>query len=88
MKYPVVMVEWWDSTGGNGDWLPVQKLEPQETICLSVGLLVVDGERAKVIVPHWHEADEAIGLKESGCGEMVIPVGAIRRMVRLQEAPA
>jgi hypothetical protein len=44
-------------------------------VCRSVGWLVLDGKRAKVIAPHINESEPGVELQ--GCGVMTIPVAAI-----------
>lgn len=80
----LVYIEWVDSFGGGG-WQPMLESteEPEPLVCKSVGWLMVDGVHSKVIVPHIHEAQEEIGAKLSGCGDMTIPACAVLRMIDL-----
>lgn len=84
--YRLVLIEWVDSMGGDGRWAPWEDGDdPEPVICRSVGRLVIDSERNKVVIPHWHEATDD-RVKRSGCGDMTIPACAVVRMVDLIEA--
>lgn len=54
----LVLIEWEDSHG-DGSWQQLDgEIEDRALICRSVGWLILDGERAKVVAPH---------LSEQGC---------------------
>lgn len=83
----LVLVEWLDSVGVGSEWGAIADTkEPPDMICYSVGWLLVDGDRYKVIVPHVHYDNPEVGAVKSGCGDMSIPTVAVRRMVDLKEA--
>jgi hypothetical protein len=81
--YPLVYVEWNDSYGVSSHWeeIPKKFKPPKSIICRSVGWLVYDGNKHKVIVPHL----SPVGKKKwNGCGDMAIPATAIVQLVRLR----
>ena len=83
----LVLIEWEDSFGVSPSWEGLDDVEePEAAICYSVGWLIVDGDKRKVVVPHVHEANESIGAVFSGCGDMTIPTSAVRRLVDLKAA--
>lgn len=82
----LVLIEWEDSTGGSGNWGGIPREEPKPLVCRSVGWLVIDGARAKIVVPHMHDDNKELGTTRSGCGDMTIPARAVLRIVDLKEA--
>ena len=52
-------------------------------VCRSVGWLVLDGERAKVVAPHLNQQEAGVALQ--GSGVMTIPARAVLRIVDLRE---
>lgn len=76
----LVLVEWEDSHG-NGEWQEIGALEDRALVCRSVGWLVLDGKKAKVIAPHIIEPET--GVEFQGCGIMTIPAAAIISMTNL-----
>ncbi len=79
----LVLVEWEDSHG-DGEWQQLDgEIEDRVLVCRSVGWLVLDGERVKVVAPHLHQGEE--GVPTQGCGIMTIPTSAVIRVVNLQE---
>lgn len=86
-SYDLVLIEWVDSVGVGSSWEAIpNKLECDEFICVSVGYLTHQTDNAIVIVPHMHPASEQLGTQMSGCGDMMIPTAAVRRMVELEAA--
>ena len=78
----LVLIEWEDSHG-DGAWHQLDgEIEDRALVCRSVGWLVLDGERAKVIVPHLSEQDAGVPLQ--GSGVMTIPASAVLRIVGLE----
>lgn len=77
----LVLIEWEDSHG-NGEWQEIGgPIEDRALVCRSVGWLVLDGKRAKVIAPH--VIDPELGVEHQGCGVMTIPACAVRRITDL-----
>jgi hypothetical protein len=52
-------------------------------VCQSVGWLILDGERAKVVAPHINQVEAGVPLQ--GCGVMTIPARAVLRIVDLAQ---
>ena len=70
-SFRLVLIEWEDSHS-DGVWQQLDvELEDRALVCRSVGWLVLDGERAKVIVPHLSDQEDGVPLQ--GCGIMTIP---------------
>ena len=81
----LVIIEWEDSHS-DGSWQELgEELEDRALLCRSVGWLVMDGERAKVIVPHMSKQDA--GVPPQGCGVMTIPASSVLRIIDLQPIP-
>ena len=80
----LVLIEWEDSHG-DGSWQQLDgEIEDRALICRSVGWLVLDGERAKVVAPHVNQGEDGVPLQ--GCGLMTIPARAVLRIVGLEES--
>lgn len=77
----LVMIEWEDSHTAGG-WQQIEEeIEDRTLICRSVGWLVLDGERAKVVAPHLNEQEPGVPLQ--GSGVMTIPARCILSVVDL-----
>lgn len=76
LPYPVVRVEWVDSTGENG-WQFVNQLEEGSLKAVSVGFLISETKKSVTIASSFH----------AGCNQvnapMTIPKVAISKMSRL-----
>lgn len=76
----LVLIEWIDSHSGRG-WQTLENLESsaKPLYCRSVGWLVSENKKCKVVVPHI--AGEKNGdTVIQGCGDLTIPAKAIVRM--------
>jgi hypothetical protein len=73
----LVLVEWLDSYGCSSTWQPLAHVNPAAMICKSVGWLLHEDDRYKVIVPHISDETEGNTIPQQGCGDMTIPVAAI-----------
>lgn len=78
----LVLIEWEDSHT-TGVWQSIADLEDRALVCRSVGWLVLDGERAKVVAPHRNEQEDGVPLQASGV--MTIPTRSVLRIVPLRE---
>jgi hypothetical protein len=76
----LVLVEWLDSYGCSPNWQPLGSVKAEPMVCKSVGWLLHEDDRYKVIVPHISEGTE------QGCGDMTIPTAAIVSMRELAVA--
>jgi hypothetical protein len=81
--YRLVLIEWEDSHGCSSDWAYIAGSKARVVICQSVGWLIHDDERCKLLVPHLTQSEH---VKKQGCGDMTIPTAAVLRMVDLNEA--
>ncbi|MGI9078764.1 MAG: hypothetical protein ACR2G6_15760 [Gemmatimonadaceae bacterium] len=80
----LVLIEWEDSHSVDA-WQELgERIEDRALVCRSVGWLVLDGKRAKVVAPHLNEQEPGVPLQ--GGGVMTIPTRAVLRMVDLREA--
>ena len=80
----LVLIEWLDAYGGDDGWEHLDGPEPEELVCRSVGWLVCDGQKTKTVVPHLTARDHP-HAEYQGCGHMIIPTAAVRRIVDLEE---
>jgi hypothetical protein len=78
------MVEWLDSAQPLPAWRFLDDLPPLEAVrCFSVGWLVAENKRVKVLVPNIGDVES--GGSAQGSGFIRIPVASIVRQVRLAE---
>ena len=51
-EYPLILIEWADSSRLSGGWLDLDEIEdPDPHTCVSVGFLVKEHELGKILVP-------------------------------------
>jgi hypothetical protein len=81
--YPLVLVEWVDSVVGTTGWGFLANAKASLTVCRSVGWLVRDDAKCKLLVAHVSEANE--GVDAQGCGDVAIPSAAVVRITPLVE---
>ena len=82
----LVLVEWLDAHAGRG-WQAKEQLEEaaEPLYCRSVGWLLSDNKKCKVLVPHIAgERNKTIILQ--GCGDMTIPTRAVVKMTVLRQS--
>ena len=74
----LVLIEWLDSHSGARRWQPLREIvrNAEPVICRSVGWLVHDSKRCKVIVPHI-SGEKNEGVIPYGDGDLSIPAKAI-----------
>ena len=79
----LVMIEWEDSHA-DGSWQDLSgPIADRVAVCRSVGWLMLDGERAKVVAPHLSE--EGTEVPFQGNGVMTIPTRAVLRITNLAQ---
>ena len=83
-EYRLVYIEWEDSYGCSPDWEDLENCQPVPMVCRSVGWLIHDDEKCKVVVPHMNEPDHPNAFKRQGCGDMTIPTAAVVKVVDLK----
>ncbi|MGZ5442067.1 MAG: hypothetical protein ACXW5U_11505 [Thermoanaerobaculia bacterium] len=75
----LVMVEWLDSYGCTPDWHTLADVNATPMVCKSVGWLIRDDEKIKVIAPHISDEGNASEMQQC-CGDMTIPSAAVLSM--------
>ena len=80
-KYKLVLIEWEDSQLGYQGWKFIDEQPTELPIYLSVGFLVHEDERCKVLYPHIKQTD--IKDELSGSGDIKIPNSAILKITEL-----
>lgn len=82
---PLVMVDWEDSTQPVAKWRFLTDVPRDESphLCRSVGWLIVDTKKTKVLAPNFGAINAPEQLQVSGT--ITIPARAIRRIVKLRE---
>jgi hypothetical protein len=81
----LVLVEWYDSHGSSG-WEDIDGDAPDEPlVCRSVGWLMLDGTKVKVVAPHLTMDDEARRTDRQTFGCLTIPACAIKTMTTIAE---
>lgn len=84
MKYPLVIVEWEDSTIPPTAWDSIESLAAwTPCVCRSVGYLVKNDRSGVVLVANIVDNDTEI--PESGCNYFVIPKGCVTSIKLLDE---
>jgi len=78
--YKLVCIEWVDSYGCSPDWEALEDCTPVPMVCQSVGWLIHDDEKCKVIVPHLSQQNHP-NARRQGCGDMTIPTSAVVKIV-------
>jgi hypothetical protein len=84
-KYRLVYIEWEDSYGCSPDWEDLENCSPAPMVCRSIGWLIHDDKKCKVVVPHLTQADHP-NSNLQGCGDMTIPTSAIRKIADVKIA--
>lgn len=75
-EYPLVLVEWIDASRISDGWVDMAEItEPNPHKCVSVGFLVQDNKRGKIVVPTI--ADIEHPDNRHVYGGMMIPAAAI-----------
>jgi len=71
------MIEWEDSQLGFQGWKFIDEQPHKLSSVISVGFLMYEDEKCKVLYPHIHED------KTSGSGDILIPNSAILKITEL-----
>ena len=79
-KYKLVLIEWEDSVLGFQGWKFIDEQPRKVAIFLSVGFLVHDNNKCKILYPH---IDTCKG-RLTGSGDIKIPNSAIRKLTVLK----
>ncbi len=79
----LVLVEWFDSHVAIGGWKELDGFSPDAPLVRSVGWLLRDGSKTKVIVPHLIQ-EQLPFVPMQSCGEIAIPEAAIVSITELQ----
>ncbi len=81
---PLVLVEWEDSAQPIPRWIRLSEFESGAAVsCVSVGWLIQNDERMKVLAPNMGEIEDAEQIQASGI--IRIPTRAVTRIVCLRE---
>ena len=80
----LVMIEWIDSRSPAGQWQKLVELgENDYCKCVSVGFLLKDNKKVKVLAPNMADLDDPNNLQASGI--IVIPSRCVTRIKSLEE---
>lgn len=78
------MLDWEDSARPSPAWRHLSDIDDQcPILCRSVGWLLVDNTKVKVLAPNMGAINEPDNLQAAGV--IVIPARAVLRIVRLRE---
>jgi len=80
--YKLVLIEWVDSYGCSSAWSSVDNCNVAPMVCKSVGWLIHDDKKCKVVVPHLSQSNHP-NANQQGCGDMTIPSPAVLKIVEL-----
>ncbi len=82
-EYPLILVEWIDASRISDGWADMKDLpNPEPHICVSVGFLVKEDKRGKILIPTI--ADIKNRENQHAYGGMLIPISAIVSVRRLR----
>lgn len=81
ISYPLVAIEWKDAMTIKDNWHDLEKEINEPATCMSVGYLVGDNEKVKILYAHIALEDE--WSKECGKGNMIIPTASIISIKKL-----
>lgn len=81
IKYPLVSIEWKDAMTIKDNWHSLEKEISEPATCMSVGYLVGDNDKVKIL--YAHIALEDNWSQESGKGNMIIPTASIVSIKKL-----
>ena len=84
IKYKLVLIEWEDSQLGYQGWKIVSEQPNDIPHFISVGFLVHEDEKCKILYPHLKNTDDFEEL--SGSGDIKIPNSAIIKMTEIPAA--
>lgn len=84
-KCPLVLIEWEDSLRPQGAWQHLEDMRepPAPTLCASVGWMLHDTKRIKVLAPNMGGLEGKANVQ--ACGMITIPTRCIRRVTKLKE---
>ena len=81
---PLVMIEWEDSAQPISSWSHLSDLPPQTVIrCSSVGWLIQDTNKIKVLAPNMGAIDDEANMQVSGV--MRIPARCVIKLTKIRE---
>ena len=80
--HKLVLIEWEDSQLGFQAWKFINEQEKEIPKFLSVGFLVHEDEKCKILYPHIKDTEDIEEL--SGSGDIKIPNSAILKLTELQ----
>lgn len=80
-KYPIVLIEWYDSALGFQGWKQIKEQSHSMTIIQSVGFLIEDKKKYKVLYPHMGLDNQ---LEAFGSGDILIPTCAIKSIIKIK----
>lgn len=83
IKYPLVLIKWTDAQTIKDSWHSLEKNIEEPAICMSVGYLVGDKKKVKILYSHIALEDE--WTNECGKGNIIIPTKSIIYIKKLKE---
>lgn len=83
LNYPLVIIEWSDAMTIKDNWHQMETEINEPAVCISVGYLVGDKEKVKILYSHIALEDKH--TNECGKGNIIIPTNAIISMRKLAE---
>ena len=82
-KCNLVLVEWEDSVQPESNWSYLSNLRKYITQCVSVGWLLRDGKKVKILAPNFANLQDEDGAQVSGV--IRIPTRCVTRITKLEE---
>lgn len=83
-KCPLVLIEWLDSAQPAPGWVHLHSLPDSRPIeCMSVGWLLRDDKKVKVLAPNMGDTGSGENIQASGI--ITIPACAVKKITRLRE---
>jgi len=81
-QYPLVVIEWEDSQLGFQGWKFINEQEFKVPTLFSVGFLVHEDDKCKVLYPHIKPMADEEDI--SGSGDILIPNSAIKKVTQIE----
>ena len=81
LKYPLVLVSWYDAKDGHSGWHSIEDIQKEKlAICYSIGWLVLKNDERTVVMSDYSNEENA----NDGGRHLVLPTGWVKSITYLQ----
>lgn len=83
-NFPLVLIKWVDSAQPISGWHHLSDLKDYQKVisCYSVGWLIYDDNKIKMLAPNVGDPNDDNNIQ--GCGVMRIPTVAVKKIIKLK----